>query len=131
MEQLVVLLNNPVILVILLLIVLFLMSVIRKGGITSIGKDGIKFSEHDNKKLDMLTEKINKLDMLTEKIDKLAADTKDNKKALLRLQIISDATDLKTKLMLFDEYKALGGNSYIDLYIEQLKKKEVSDEKGS
>lgn len=118
MEQLVVLLNNPVILVILLLVVLFLMSVIRKGDITSIGKDGIKFSEQDNRKLDALTEKI----------DRLAADTKDNKKALLRLQIISNATDLKTKLMLFDEYKALGGNSYIDLYIEQLKKKEVSDE---
>lgn len=42
--------------------------------------------------------------------------------ATMRLQIMSDKTDICTKLKIYDEYKAKGGNSYIDVYIQQIKK---------
>ena len=35
---------------------------------------------------------------------------------------MSDNTDIHTKLKIYDEYKAKGGNSYIDIYIQQIKK---------
>ena len=39
--------------------------------------------------------------------------------ALLRLQIMSPETSEETKLHLYDEYKKLGGNSYIDKYMSR------------
>lgn len=47
-----------------------------------------------------------KFNMLNEQLKQLKLDT-------LRLQILSDSTNKEQKCKLYDEYKKLGGNSYI------------------
>ena len=56
-----------------------------------------------------------------------AAVIKDIELATIRLQILSHETTIETKLKLFDLYKKKGGNSYIDLYIEQTVKAAKED----
>jgi len=46
--------------------------------------------------------------------------TKKQYLMILRLMIISDEVPLKDKLECYDEYKGLGGNSWVDNYVNQV-----------
>lgn len=118
MDVVTLLLSSPVFSVILVLIAGALLSSIKQGAVSSIGKQGIVFNNKDNENLVEL-----KQDVTTLK-QELASLKKYNKRlelALIRLQILSTEINLETKLSLYDEYKYLGGNSYIDVYIDKLK----------
>ena len=93
----------------------------RRGEIGSIGKDGIKFNRNfiDSTQIDSLKKDVAELQVNM----KITLEcVHDIELATMRLQIMSDKTDMHTKLKIYDEYKAKGGNSYIDIYIQQIKK---------
>lgn len=113
--------NSPVLLICLLLVIYTITAMMRRGEIGSIGKDGIKFNRSfiDSAQIDSLKKDVAELQVST----KIMLDTIHAiELATIRLQIMSDKTDFHAKLKLYDEYKAKGGNSYIDVYIQQIKK---------
>lgn len=54
--------------------------------------------------------------------------TKKQYLMVLRLMIISDETPSKDKMKHYDEYKSLGGNSWIDHYVETVVKPRLKGE---
>lgn len=113
--------NSPILLICLLLIIYTVTAMIRRGEIGSISKDGIKFNRNfiDSTQIDSLKKDVAELQVNM----KIALEcVHDIELATMRLQIMSDKTDTHTKLKIYDEYKAKGGNSYIDVYIQQIKK---------
>lgn len=113
--------SSPILLICLLLIIYTITAMMRRGEIGSIGKDGIKFNRNfiDSTQIDSLKKDVAELQVNM----KITLDcVHDIELATMRLQIMSDKTDMHTKLKLYDEYKAKGGNSYIDIYIQQIKK---------
>lgn len=114
--------NNPVGLALCILICLYVLQLIDKGRVKRISKNGIDFT--DDTVEQNQTERINTLEQnMTETltiIKEQSQTIKEIELAVIRLQILSDQTNLETKLKLFDIYKSKGGNSYIDLYIKQL-----------
>ena len=115
-------LNSSTILLICLLLVIYtITAMMRRGEIGSIGKDGIKFNRNfiDSTQIDSLKKDVAELQVNM----KITLEcVHDIELATMRLQIMSDKTDMHTKLKIYDEYKAKGGNSYIDIYIQQIKK---------
>ena len=114
----------------LLCIFLYILHLINTGKIKRIDKNGIEANvdneateEAQNKRIARL--EANMSETLT--IVKEQSQTiKDIELAVIRLQILSDQTNLETKLKLFDIYKSKGGNSYIDLYIKQIEQAATS-----
>lgn len=113
--------SSPILLICLLLIIYTITAMMRRGEIGSIGKDGIKFNRNfiDSTQIDSLKKDVAELQVNM----KITLEcVHDIELATMRLQIMSDKTDMHTKLKIYDEYKAKGGNSYIDIYIQQIKK---------
>lgn len=113
--------NSPVLLICLLLIIYIITAMIRRGEIGSISKDGIKFNRNfiDSTQINIIKKDVAELQVNM----KITLEcVHDIELATMRLQIMSDKTDICTKLKIYDEYKAKGGNSYIDVYIQQIKK---------
>ena len=113
--------SSPILLICLLLIIYTITAMMRRGEIGSIGKDGIKFNRSfiDSTQIDSLKKDVAELQVNM----KITLEcVHDIELATMRLQIMSDNTDMHTKLKIYDEYKAKGGNSYIDIYIQQSKK---------
>lgn len=121
MEVITQLLSNPVVLAVLLLICIYTLSLINKGKIRRISKDGIEMTTQPTtdvqSRITQLEESVKEIHAL---IKEQTTVIKDIELATIRLQILSNETTLETKLKLFDIYKSKGGNSYISLYIEQL-----------
>lgn len=119
--------NSPVLLICLLLVIYTITAMLRRGEIGSIGKDGIKFNRSfiDSAQIDSLKKDVAELQVSS----KIMLDTIHAiELATIRLQIMSEKTDFHTKLKLYDEYKSKGGNSYIDVYIQQIKKEALCAE---
>ena len=113
--------SSPILLICLLLVIYTITAMMRRGEIGSIGKDGIKFNRNfiDSTPIDSLKKDVAELQVNM----KITLEcVHDIELATMRLQIMSDNTDMHTKLKIYDEYKAKGGNSYIDIYIQQIKK---------
>ena len=113
--------SSPILLICLLLVIYTITAMMRSGEIGSIGKDGIKFNRNfiDSTQIDSLKKDVAELQVNM----KITLEcVHDIELATMRLQIMSDKTDMHTKLKIYDEYKAKGGNSYIDIYIQQIKK---------
>ena len=113
--------SSPILLICLLLVIYTITAMMRSGEIGSIGKDGIKFNRNfiDSTQIDSLKKDVAELQVNM----KITLEcVHDIELATMRLQIVSDKTDMHTKLKIYDEYKAKGGNSYIDIYIQQIKK---------
>lgn len=141
METLASLLQNPYVLIIVAILLICIIKLIQGNKVASITKDGIVFNKSS------IEETVNLVNYLSKETEKhslqLAAFEEDIKKlfttvqechrildesvkgqatmqlALLRLQIMSPETSEETKLHLYDEYKKLGGNSYIDKYMSR------------
>ena len=113
-----VLFSSPVFSVVIVIVASALLNAIKQGAVSSIGKQGIIFNNKEN--ADVKTIK-SELEQIKQELITVKKYNKRLELALLRLQILSDELSLETKLSLYDEYKYLGGNSYIDLYISQLK----------
>lgn len=110
--------HNPVIVVLVVLVLAALVSLLRKGKISEIGKNGVKFTTGEFNSIQaQLTQLSDQLKEHKNIDDKRYNETQ---KALLRLQILSTETTLETKLNLYDTYKSIGGNSYIDKYIKEI-----------
>ena len=119
--------SSPVLLICLLLVIYTITAMLRRGEIGSIGKDGIKFNRSfiDSAQIDSLKKDVAELQVSS----KIMLDTIHAiELATIRLQIMSEKTDFHTKLKLYDEYKSKGGNSYIDVYIQQIKKEALCAE---
>lgn len=115
-------LNNPIVLALLIFIAMYLLRLISDGKVRRIGRDGLELREQettqkDDPRVDGLETRVNEV---LEVVREQSQTIKDIELAVIRLQILSDQTNLETKLKLFDIYKSKGGNSYIDLYIKQL-----------
>lgn len=113
--------SSPILLICLLLIIYTITAMMRRGEIGSISKDGIKFNRSfiDSTQIDSLKKDVAELQVNM----KITLEcVHDIELATMRLQIMSDKTDMHTKLKIYDEYKTKGGNSYIDIYIQQIKK---------
>lgn len=113
--------NSPTLIICLLLVIYTITAMMRRGEIGSIGKDGIKFNHNfiDSTQIDTIKKDVAELQVNM----KITLEcVHDIELATMRLQIMSDKTDIHTKLKIYDEYKAKGGNSYIDVYIQQIKK---------
>ena len=113
--------SSPILLICLLLVIYTITAMMRRGEIGSIGKDGIKFNRNfiDSTQIDSLKKDVAELQVNM----KITLEcVHDIELATMRLQIMSDKTDMHTKLKIYDEHKAKGGNSYIDVYIQQIKK---------
>lgn len=113
--------SSPILLICLLLIIYTITAMMRRGEIRSIGKDGIKFNRNfiDSTQIDSIKKDVAELQVNM----KITLEcVHDIELATMRLQIMSDKTDIHTKLKIYDEYKSKGGNSYIDIYIQQIKK---------
>ena len=107
--------------VLIVTIVIVAVVLIKNDRIKSIGKNGVEFNksvkEDIVEKVVVLEAKVTDLnDCYTH----ISSELHNVHLALLRLQIISTELTYETKMMLYDEYKALGGNSYIDSYIKKL-----------
>lgn len=135
MEAFITILNNPVTLALLLLLCVYVLNLISKGKIRRISKDGIELTDVDdhtqNARITKLEQQLADCVATTKETQRLvreqAAVIKDIELATIRLQILSHETTIETKLKLFDLYKKKGGNSYIDLYIEQTVKAAKED----
>lgn len=135
MEAFITILNNPVTLALLLLLCVYVLSLISKGKIRRISKDGIELTDVDdptqNARITKLEQQLTDCVATTKETQRLvreqASVIKDIELATIRLQILSHETTIETKLKLFDLYKKKGGNSYIDLYIEQTVKAAKED----
>lgn len=120
----------PLTTALLLCIFLYILHLINTGKIKRIDKNGIETNvgnedteECQNKRIARLEANMSE----TLAIVKEQSQTiKDIELAVIRLQILSDQTNLETKLKLFDIYKSKGGNSYIDLYIKQIEQAATS-----
>ena len=120
----------PLTTALLLCIFLYILHLINTGKIKRIDKNGIEANvgnedteEYQNKRIARLEANMSE----TLAIVKEQSQTiKDIELAVIRLQILSDQTNLETKLKLFDIYKSKGGNSYIDLYIKQIEQAATS-----
>lgn len=127
MEAFITILNNPVTLALLLLLCVYVLNLISKGRVRRISKDGIELTgdadDLQNHRISQLETKMAECIETTKETQRIVKEQtaviKDIELASIRLQILSSATNLETKLKLFDIYKKKGGNSYIDLYIEQ------------
>lgn len=119
--------DSPVLLICLLLVIYTLTAMMRRGEIGSIGKDGIKFNRSfiDSAQIDSLKKDVAELQV---NVSSMLASMHDIELAVIRLQIMSDKVDLRSKLKLYDEYKSKGGNSYIDVYVQQIKKEALCAE---
>lgn len=135
MEAFITILNNPVTLALLLLLCVYVLNLISKGKIRRISKDGIELTDVDNPtqnaRITKLEQQLADCVATTKETQRLvreqASVIKDIELATIRLQILSHETTIETKLKLFDLYKKKGGNSYIDLYIEQTVKAAKED----
>lgn len=135
MEAFITILNNPVTLAMLLLLCVYVLNLISKGKIHRISKDGIELTDVDdstqNARITKLEQQLADCVATTKETQRLvreqASVIKDIELATIRLQILSHETTIETKLKLFDLYKKKGGNSYIDLYIEQTVKAAKED----
>lgn len=135
MEAFITILNNPITLALLLLLCVYVLSLISKGKIRRISKDGIELTDVDdptqNARITKLEQQLADCVATTKETQRLvreqASVIKDIELATIRLQILSHETTIETKLKLFDLYKKKGGNSYIDLYIEQTVKAAKED----
>lgn len=135
MEAFITILNNPVTLALLLLLCVYVLNLISKGKIRRISKDGIELTDVDdhtqNARITKLEQQLADCVATTKETQRLvreqASVIKDIELATIRLQILSHETTIETKLKLFDLYKKKGGNSYIDLYIEQTVKAAKED----
>ena len=135
MEAFITILNNPVTLAMLLLLCVYVLNLISKGKIHRISKDGIELTDVDdptqNARITKLEQQLADCVATTKETQRLvreqASVIKDIELATIRLQILSHETTIETKLKLFDLYKKKGGNSYIDLYIEQTVKTAKED----
>lgn len=124
--------SSPVFSVVLVLVASVLLNEIKRGAISSIGTKGIIFNNKDTEKLESMLKDVSTIKqeltivkqsnaIITQELNTVKQYNKRLELALLRLQILSPETNLETKLSLYDEYKFLGGNSYIDLYISKYK----------
>lgn len=125
--------SSPVFSVVLVLVASVLLNEIKRGAISSIGTKGIIFNNNkDTEKLESMLKDVSTIKqeltivkqsnaIITQELNTVKQYNKRLELALLRLQILSPETNLETKLSLYDEYKFLGGNSYIDLYISKYK----------
>ena len=124
--------SSPVFSVVLVLVASVLLNEIKRGAISSIGAKGIVFNAKDTEKLDTISKEITTIKQelatlkqsnttIAQELNTVKQYNKRLELALLRLQILSPETNLETKLSLYDEYKFMGGNSYIDLYISKHK----------
>lgn len=135
MEAFITILNNPVTLALLLLLCVYVLNLISKGKVRRISKDGIELTDVDdptqNARITKLEQQLADCVVTTKETQRLvreqASVIKDIELATIRLQILSHETTIETKLKLFDLYKKKGGNSYIDLYIEQTVKAAKED----
>lgn len=135
MEAFITILNNPVTLALLLLLCVYVLNLISKGKVRRISKDGIELTGIDdptqNARITKLEQQLADCVATTKETQRIVKEQtaviKDIELASIRLQILSSATNLETKLKLFDLYKKKGGNSYIDLYIEQTVKAAKED----
>lgn len=135
MEAFITILNNPVTLALLLLLCVYVLNLISKGKIRRISKDGIELTDVDdptqNARITKLEQQLADCVATTKETQRLVREQatviKDIELATIRLQILSHETTIETKLKLFDLYKKKGGNSYIDLYIEQTVKAAKED----
>lgn len=135
MESFITILNNPVTLALLLLLCVYVLNLISKGKIRRISKDGIELTDVDdptqNARITKLEQQLADCVATTKETQRLVREQatviKDIELATIRLQILSHETTIETKLKLFDLYKKKGGNSYIDLYIEQTVKAAKED----
>ena len=140
MEAFITILNNPITLALLLLLCVYVLNLISKGKIRRISKDGIELTGVDdptqndptqNARITKLEQQLADCVATTKETQRLvreqASVIKDIELATIRLQILSHETTIETKLKLFDLYKKKGGNSYIDLYIEQTVKAAKED----
>lgn len=135
MEAFITILNNPVTLAMLLLLCVYVLNLISKGKIHRISKDGIELTDVDdstqNARITKLEQQLADCVATTKETQRLVREQatviKDIELATIRLQILSHETTIETKLKLFDLYKKKGGNSYIDLYIEQTVKAAKED----
>lgn len=129
-EVITTILSNPIMIAVIIILCYSILSLLNKGKIKRIGKDGIELNEpkipegSPCSKCGM-PEHIQQLENL---IREQNQTIKDIELATIRLQILSDSTSLETKLSLFDQYKAKGGNSYIDLYIKQITEQATAKE---
>lgn len=124
--------SSPVFSVVLVLVASVLLNEIKRGAISSISTKGIIFNNKDTEKLESMLKDVSTIKqelvivkqsntIITQELNTVKQYNKRLELALLRLQILSPETNLETKLSLYDEYKFLGGNSYIDLYISKYK----------
>lgn len=135
MEAFITILNNPVTLALLLLLCVYVLNLISKGKIRRISKNGIELTDVDdptqNARITKLEQQLADCVATTKETQRLVREQatviKDIELATIRLQILSHETTIETKLKLFDLYKKKGGNSYIDLYIEQTVKAAKED----
>lgn len=134
-------LNNPIAMVCIALLLYSLVSLAVKGKVKSISKHGITFKDctdetSHQQMIDNANSKFAKMEKniqdLFDLVCAMQTDVKNTSDkmhevelALIRLQIMSSETSMETKLTLYDTYKSKGGNSYIDMYINKLKKDNV------
>lgn len=135
MEAFITILNNPVTLALLLLLCVYVLNLISRGKVRRISRDGIELTGVDdptqNARITKLEQQLADCVATTKETQRLVKEQvsviKDIELATIRLQILSHETTIETKLKLFDLYKKKGGNSYIDLYIEQTVKAAKED----
>lgn len=135
MEAFITILNNPVTLALLLLLCVYVLNLISRGKVRRISRDGIELTGVDdptqNARITKLEQQLADCVSTTKETQRLIKEQvsviKDIELATIRLQILSHETTIETKLKLFDLYKKKGGNSYIDLYIEQTVKAAKED----
>jgi len=138
MEHIVALLKEPVFDILLIVAIVCITLLVLKGRVTSLTKDGVVFSKAGGNKLDSIAaESREMIDTLAEikamldsistrqtnleiKVGKLQCD-------VIKTQILINETPFDRKLELYDEYKKLGGNSWMDLFIAALKRKHCPD----
>lgn len=120
----------PLTTALLLCIFLYTLHLINTGKIKRIDKNGIEANvgnedteEDQNKRIARLEANMSEALAI---VKEQSQTIKDIELAVIRLQILSDQTNLETKLKLFDIYKSKGGNSYIDLYIKQIEQAATS-----
>jgi hypothetical protein len=65
----------------------------------------------------------NFIETTNRRLDEVKEDTLEDRLIALRVEIQLNATSWETKLKLYDEYKRLGGNLYLDDWMERERKK--------
>ena len=122
-----------------LVIVGILVWLILKGRVSSVGKNGVIFStgafeleirqfmeksdEADKMLMDGLKKAYAAIEESLEDRCKLNASVDTLRLESVKTQILLSETSLERKLNLYDQYKKLGGNGWIDIYINEQKAK--------